>query len=193
MFLKTEIPTSQKYFANLFPNLQLEWKDIYMLPRKVSMDTKLRIFQYKILNNILYLNKQLFTFKKTNTKLCSFCKLQDEIINHLFVECNFSIMLWRELKVFCQLSFVLPALDPQSATFGFFEIDPELFLILNHILLLYKYYFYSSRDCEQVSLAALLKSIKKVFVLEKHLSLGNEKKTEAFNKKWTKMMSLNNF
>ena len=70
--LKNELPTSQKYFCNIFPNLQVEWKKIYLLPRKVSNDTNLRMFQYKILNNILYLNKQLFLFNKKETKLCSY-------------------------------------------------------------------------------------------------------------------------
>ena len=64
VFLKTEIPTSQKYFMRLFPNLQCDWKDIYLLPRKVTIATKLRIFQYKLL------------------------------INHLFVECNYNKNLW---------------------------------------------------------------------------------------------------
>ena len=82
--LKNELPASQKYFCNIFPNLQVEWKKIYLLPRKVSNDTNLRMFQYKILNNILYLNKQLFIFNKKDTKLCFYCKLQDETINHIF-------------------------------------------------------------------------------------------------------------
>ena len=94
IFLKTEIPASQKYFIRLFPNLQYGWKDIYLLPRKVTIDTKLRIFQYKLLNNILYLNKHLFMFRKNDTKHCSFCNLQNETINHLFVECNYSKNLW---------------------------------------------------------------------------------------------------
>ena len=37
--LKNELPMSQKYFCNIFPNLQVEWKEIYLLPRKVSIDT----------------------------------------------------------------------------------------------------------------------------------------------------------
>ena len=54
--LKNELPTAQKYFSNIFRNLQVEWKEIYLLPCKVSIDTNLHMFQYKILNNILYLN-----------------------------------------------------------------------------------------------------------------------------------------
>ena len=84
--LKNELPTSQKHFRNIFPNLQVELKEICLLPRKVSIDTNSRIFQYKILNNILHLNKQLFIFNKKDTKLCSYCRLQDETTNHIFVE-----------------------------------------------------------------------------------------------------------
>ena len=115
-------------------------KEIYLLPRKVSIDTNLRMFQYKILNNILYLiNKQLFIFDKEDTKLCSYCRLQNELTNHFFVECKFSIKLWSDLENYCQCSFDLPILNPQSVTFGFFETDPDLLILLNHILLLCKY------------------------------------------------------
>ena len=138
--LKNELPSSQKHFYYLFPNLQVEWKEIYRLLRKISIDTNLRMFQYKILNNILlYLNKQLFIFNKKDTKLCSYCRLQHETTNYIFVECTFTIKLWRDLRHYCQCSFDLPILNPQSATFGIFEIDPDLVILLNYMLLLYKY------------------------------------------------------
>ena len=73
------------------------------------------------------------------------------------------------MRHYCQRSFVIPILNPQSATFGFFEIDPDLVILLNNILLLYKYYIYWSRDSSKLSFAALLKSVKKVFVLEKKI------------------------
>ena len=55
-------PTSQTYFENLFPNFKRDWKSIYLLPRRVTLDTNLRMFQYKLLNNVLYLNNMLFRF-----------------------------------------------------------------------------------------------------------------------------------
>ena len=115
--LKNELPASQKHFCNIFPNLQVEWKEIYRLLRKISIDTNLRMFQYKILNNILYLNKQLFIFNKKDTKLCSYCRLQDKTTNHISVECTFTIKLWSDLRHYCQYSFDLPILNPQCALF----------------------------------------------------------------------------
>ena len=39
-----EKPTSQSYYEKLFETTNLNWEEIYILPRKVSIDTNLRIF-----------------------------------------------------------------------------------------------------------------------------------------------------
>ena len=70
--LKVEKPNSQTYFEKSFQNLELEWKDIYNLPRRVTINTNLRIFQCKLFHNILYLNKMLYKFGKKVSPLCSF-------------------------------------------------------------------------------------------------------------------------
>ena len=128
--LKNELPTSQKYFSNILPKSQVEWKEIYLLPRKVSIDNNLLMFQYKILKIVLHLNQQLFIFNEKDAKLCSYCRLQDETINHIFVECKFPIKVWGYLGHYCQCSFDLPILNPQNASFGFFEIDHDLVTLL---------------------------------------------------------------
>ena len=56
--------TSQSYCEKLLETTNLNWKEIYILPRQVSIDINLRMFQYKLLNNILFLNKILFKYKK---------------------------------------------------------------------------------------------------------------------------------
>ena len=74
-------PTSQKYFDNLFPNIELPWKEIYLTACKATADSYLRCFNYKIINNVLYLNKKLFQFGKTQSPLCSFCQHSIFFIN----------------------------------------------------------------------------------------------------------------
>ena len=81
-------PTSQKYFNELLKTGSLDWKQIYLLPRLVTLDSYSRSFQYKILKNILYLNKTFFTFRKSTSPLCPFCKLSDETVLRLFYECD---------------------------------------------------------------------------------------------------------
>ena len=58
-----------------------------------------------------------------------------QLITFLF-ECKFAIKLWSDLRHYCQSSFVIPILNPQSAIFRFFEAGPDLLILLNHILLL---------------------------------------------------------
>ena len=53
-------PTSQYYFEIKFPDVEFDWKYIYTLSRKITTDPYSRYFQYKILNNVLYLNDKLF-------------------------------------------------------------------------------------------------------------------------------------
>ena len=60
-------PTSQIYFEKKFDSKELEWRVIYTLLRKVTTNTYLRSFQYKVLNNVLYLNEKLFDFGLSTT------------------------------------------------------------------------------------------------------------------------------
>ena len=59
-------PTSQMYFDNLFQNnlsgLLVTWNQIYILTRKVTIYSYMHCFQYRIINNILFLNENLYIF-----------------------------------------------------------------------------------------------------------------------------------
>ena len=92
------MPTSQKHFEIFFPSLSFTSKDVYILPRTVTINTRLRVFQYKLLNNAIYLNKNLYIFKLNDTKLCSFGNQEDEIIILLFANCSKGKTLWNSLK-----------------------------------------------------------------------------------------------
>ena len=56
-------PTSQKYFNGLFKTDSLDWKQIYLLPRLVTLNSYSPSFQYQILNNLLYLKKTFYLLK----------------------------------------------------------------------------------------------------------------------------------
>ena len=56
-------PSCQKTIGRMLNVGISDWKEIYTLSRKITPDSYSRIFQYKILNNILYLNKHLHQFK----------------------------------------------------------------------------------------------------------------------------------
>ena len=79
-------PTSDIYFEKLFENTTFDWSKIYLPPRLATIDTILRSFQYKVLNNVLFLNKKLYTFGITNIALCYFCNNLEETPTHIFFD-----------------------------------------------------------------------------------------------------------
>ena len=87
-------PTSQKYFDNLFPNVELPWKEIYLTVVKATANSHLRCFNYKIINNELYLNKKFFQFGKTQSPLCSFYRTEAEKTLRVFHKCSVTTILW---------------------------------------------------------------------------------------------------
>ena len=105
---------------------------------KIYIDARVRSFQYKILNNILYLNIKLRTFGLSNTQLCYFCKMEEETISHLFYYCIHIQDIWNQVQIYFTDCFHFSQLTPQTAIFGSHNI--------NMILLLFKitYYFYSN-------------------------------------------------
>ena len=106
-------PTSQKYLNKLLKTDSFDWKQIYLLPRLVILDSYSRSFQYKTLNNALCLNKKIFMFQKSTSAPCPFCKLPDETVLHLFYECDIIQNLWNELDLFFKNDFALINLKKQ--------------------------------------------------------------------------------
>ena len=92
-------PTARKKYEESFntEESQLDWKKIYLTPIRATLSTKLREFQYKILNRILYTNDMLFKFKKIESPLCYFCENDVETIEHFLFLCPRVQVFWNEV------------------------------------------------------------------------------------------------
>ena len=77
-------PSAQKRFQDQFPDVQFHWNDIYSFSFKVSLETKIRELQYKVLDNIVFTDEKFFKMKKTDLPQCTFCKNEIEPLEHLF-------------------------------------------------------------------------------------------------------------
>ena len=100
----------------------------WCLPRIVTIDS-FCIFNTKYYINVLYLNKKLFIFGKTDTKLCSFCKLDDETTLHLFANCTKTNILWANIKEFCDENLKLPSLVFQMSINIFFSFKSYFIIV----------------------------------------------------------------
>ena len=90
-------PSSNIYFENLFNDYNIDWTAIYMLPYFVTYNTYMQTFQYKILNNVLFLNKKLHNFGIKPSPLCSSCNLYNKVRLHVLYECDAVKWLWGDL------------------------------------------------------------------------------------------------
>ena len=160
-----------------------------MLPRLVTHNTCMRSFQYKILKNILYLNKKLHSFGIKSSPLCSFCNLYDETPLHIFYECDRVKYLWLDLVQCFQNTSILPTLISQTAILGILDsVSNQSFfennkIFINHILLIFKLYVYKCREKKLININNLIAEIQKVKRIEKETALNNSNKTIAFRKK----------
>ena len=133
------------YFRNLFEISQFNWKIIHFLIGNTTLDTKVSLFQYKVLYNVLFANKMLFKLGKITSTLCSFCQIHNGTIMHCSYDCLIANSIWNQLKSILLNNLIFPIRTPQSAIFGFSDLDTNEYLFLNHLLHNYKMYIYNAR------------------------------------------------
>ena len=83
-------------------------------------------------------------------------------------------------------------LTPQSAICGFYSLK-ENFHIVNHLLILYKYFIYNARDNGKTSYANFKIVIINTSNTERKLSENEPKKKQRYLKKWKKVNEILNF
>ena len=70
-------------------------KAIYELSFKVTMENKLRCFQYKVVHNILPTNSKLYKMKLRASPSCDRCNHPHENLLHLLYECPSTQIFWQ--------------------------------------------------------------------------------------------------
>ena len=156
-------PTSQKTIEKLLANDDINWQEVYMVPRKVSISSSIRIFQYKILNNILYLNRKISKFDQGISHLCSLFLKEPEDILHLFCQCDKTQLLWATLSNKVAGFLLLPKLEPELAILGKWNLNTNEKVLINLIVLLFKRFIFDIRSNRQkIHILALLNYFKTV-------------------------------
>ena len=150
-----------------------------MLPRLITYNTYVRSFQYKVLNNVLFLNKKIHTFGIKPFPLCSFCNLYDETPYDIFYECDRVKCLWSYLVQCFQNNLILPTLITQTTICGFLDYTNNDFIhennkcLSNHILLIFKLYVYKSREKKLKNINNIIAETRKIKRIKKEIALTN--------------------
>ena len=167
----------------------LDWERIYSLPFKVTLDTKLREFQYKILHRICYTNDMLFKFRIVDSPLCYFCGEEMETLEHFFFFCDRVRSFWKELNTILKLQKITSSsFDIKDVIFGLFH--PENNSILVNYILESKYFIYRTKlNKTSLSTPILLTKCKKTYQIKRFIARKNNK-LYLHNKKGEPFISL---
>ena len=177
-------PTSQKAIEKLLANDNINWQEVYMIPCKVSISSSIRIFQYKILNIILYLNRKISKFDQGVSHLCSLCLKEPEDILHLFCQCDKTQILWETLSNKVNGFLSLPKLELELAILGKWNLNTKEKVLINHIVLLFKRFIFDNRiNRHKIHILALLNYFKTVEKVEQKIVYHKDKLKLHF-KKW---------
>ena len=114
-------------------------------------------------------------------------QIEEETTIHIVYGCVHAQNIWNELRAYLIQDIVIPDSSPQSAIFGYVEIQQD-FKIINHLLLIFKLFVYKSRDEKYLNFHRLINKIVKVKNIEETITCNNPGEKETFLKKWKKVI-----
>lgn len=94
---KQTTPTAKLKLAAKYSNIDIDWKSVYSLSFRTALESKLREFQFKILNRIVFTNEKLFRFGMADSPTCAFCQTEVESVEHLLFSYRVSSSFWKHV------------------------------------------------------------------------------------------------
>ena len=102
---------------------------------------------------------------------------------HLFYDCLIVKRIWNQLKSIPSNNLNIPISTPQSPIFGFWDLDTDELLTLNHLLLIFEMHMYNVRTTGYLNISHLLIYIKGIKDTEKKPRENDAKRRKKFDKK----------
>ena len=126
IFLRSNISTSQDYFNKKLANQHLNWKGIYVLPRKITFG---KIFS-NLIKNCFCLGNRLLIY-------AHFVHPRKKTHEHIYSVCHDNMALWNQLKIYFGDCIFISNLISQATTLKFYDNDDD-FIIRNLTFFIFK-------------------------------------------------------
>ena len=132
---------------------------------RITIDTRLRSFQYCIILHGLVANKHLLRYKLRTDNLCTFCKREPESVTHLLYACNEIQKIWSYVSR--KYNFDIGTCE--QVMFNTCVQQPER--KENTIVLITKYFIYKKRcQNDNLNVAMLDVEIENYVQIEKEIA-----------------------
>ena len=191
---------------NALNNTLKKWNDKFEIPMtynefrlafayasKVTISTKLRDFQFRLLHNRIPTNKELYKWKIKDSNKCGFCNETDNIFHSLFY-CKEIRKIWDDLPQIIQRQTATTSSEIciNTKNIILYIIHPKPSNIANLYCLILKQLIYRNK-CENKKLTSnrLLVEIENVKSIDFYNAIRNSKVNTHF-KKWECVHTVSN-
>ena len=143
---KQTTPKDREKLSAKYHHLTIDWKRVYLLSFRTTLETKLREFQFKILNRIVFTNEKLFRFGMAESDKCVFCQTEVESIEHLLFSCKISSVFWKHVLSWLRdNNIIVESLKEEDIIIGKFDVGDD-FLLESYFIAWEVLYLFTKRS-----------------------------------------------
>ena len=159
------------------------WHKIREHGFRITLSTKHRIFQFKILSKKLVTNVMRHRWDANIAPECDFCKKYKETTLHLMWECHIVAKFWKNLirwcKYICNIEIIL---DEETIITNMYKGYDKRFIDM--LLLTAKQYIYATKCLkETLNINKFITRVNTIYVSEKEIAFQTNK-ISIFKRKW---------
>ena len=123
---KQTTPTAKEKLSAKYPHLTIDCKRVYLLSFRTTLETKLRKFQFKMLNRIVFTNEKLFRFDMAESDKCVFYQTEVESIEHLPFSFKISSEFWKHVLSWLRdTNIIVENLKEEDIIFRKFDVGDD--------------------------------------------------------------------
>ena len=148
---------------------------MFVLPWHVTIDSKLRVCHYKIVNGLVPTSVWLKRIGKRDTKESTFCKIADETLNHLLFTCHYVTQFWINVKqLFHTINFPM-SITLYEAMYGIIPSNTFDTKISNFVLLMGKHFILQCKYTSVIpNISRFSQSLRHYYAAEEYISKRNK-------------------
>ena len=160
-----------------------QWSQLYQFIMTITVSTRLRYFQCKLLNRAITTNVIRHKWSKDTSPTCAFCNNAPETVLHVLYECIISNKLWAVVGKWTKYHYKIEIpTDPPSIILN--NASTPHRRLVNMIILVMKYHIYVAKCKEEKpTFHGFLERLNYWYNIEKTMAFQNNK-VPQFNKKW---------
>lgn len=162
---------------------------IFTNVKEITMSSKLRYFQYRILVRALILNVRVAKWDPDVSHKCTFCDAYPETIVHFFYECIYAKKIWNPLVKWCKYMYDCDCqFSLENVILNNYRGSNRS--LINVLILIAKFYLYKVRVIKaKPSFLEFIADVDRIKAIERVISISNNTIVK-FHTKWTERTEL---